>query len=245
MLGLPRRGRRVPAPGRLRRGIADGASALRRSARHRRDPADAPALRPHARRVQLHRGAPVRAGRALPADPGLCPGRRPGPHRDGIQRRGRVRSRTSTRSTVSSPAASRSARSRSRRPGQPPGRDVRRAHRAPGGRVLAYSSDTAPCDALLRLAHGADVFLCEASYLDGTDNPPDLHLTGRRGGRGRDQGRRRQAAADPPRGGVGQRGADATRPRPPRSPGRWRSSAPAPDTTSEPSGTVRRHVNRS
>jgi len=46
------------------------------------------------------------------------------------------------------------------------------------GGVLAYSSDTAPCDALLRLAQGADLFLCEASYLDGVPNPPDLHLTG-------------------------------------------------------------------
>ncbi len=46
------------------------------------------------------------------------------------------------------------------------------------GRVLAYSSDTAPCDPLLRLAAGADLFLCEASYLDGADNPPGLHLTG-------------------------------------------------------------------
>jgi ribonuclease BN (tRNA processing enzyme) len=47
------------------------------------------------------------------------------------------------------------------------------------GRVLAYSADTAPCEALIRLAQGADIFLCEASYLDGEDNPPDLHLTGR------------------------------------------------------------------
>jgi ribonuclease BN (tRNA processing enzyme) len=47
-----------------------------------------------------------------------------------------------------------------------------------GGRVLAYSSDTAPCESLLRLAQGADLFLCEASYLDGMANPPDLHLTG-------------------------------------------------------------------
>ncbi|HEU4425892.1 MAG TPA: MBL fold metallo-hydrolase [Pilimelia sp.] len=47
-----------------------------------------------------------------------------------------------------------------------------------GGRVLTYSSDTAPCEALVRLAQGADLFLCEASYLDGEDNPPDLHLTG-------------------------------------------------------------------
>jgi len=47
-----------------------------------------------------------------------------------------------------------------------------------GGRVLAYSADTAPCDSLLRLAQGADLFLCEASYLDGMDNPPNIHLTG-------------------------------------------------------------------
>lgn len=51
-----------------------------------------------------------------------------------------------------------------------------------GGRVLAYSADTAACDALIRLAQGADLFLCEASYLDGEDNPPDLHLTGREAG---------------------------------------------------------------
>jgi ribonuclease BN (tRNA processing enzyme) len=51
-----------------------------------------------------------------------------------------------------------------------------------GGRVLAYSADSAPCDALHRLAHNADLFLCEASYLDGEENPPDLHLTGREAG---------------------------------------------------------------
>jgi ribonuclease BN (tRNA processing enzyme) len=50
------------------------------------------------------------------------------------------------------------------------------------GRVLTYSSDTAPCDSLVRLAQEADLFLCEASYLDGEDNPPDLHLTGREAG---------------------------------------------------------------
>jgi ribonuclease BN (tRNA processing enzyme) len=50
------------------------------------------------------------------------------------------------------------------------------------GRSLAYSADTAPCDALVRLAHRADVFLCEASYMDGEDNPPDIHLTGREAG---------------------------------------------------------------
>jgi ribonuclease BN (tRNA processing enzyme) len=50
------------------------------------------------------------------------------------------------------------------------------------GRVLAYSADTAMCDSLIRLAHRADAFLCEASYLDGQPNPPDLHLTGREAG---------------------------------------------------------------
>ena len=51
-----------------------------------------------------------------------------------------------------------------------------------GGRVIAYSADTAPCDALVRLAAGADLFLCEASYLDGGQNPPGLHLTGSQAG---------------------------------------------------------------
>jgi ribonuclease BN (tRNA processing enzyme) len=50
------------------------------------------------------------------------------------------------------------------------------------GRVLAYSADTGPCEALTRLALGADLFLCEASYIDGADNPPDLHMTGREAG---------------------------------------------------------------
>lgn len=51
-----------------------------------------------------------------------------------------------------------------------------------GGSVIAYSADTAPCDALVRLAQGADLFLCEASYLDDAPHPPDLHLTGREAG---------------------------------------------------------------
>ncbi len=51
-----------------------------------------------------------------------------------------------------------------------------------GGKALVYSADTAPCEALTRLAHRADAFLCEASYLDGVENPPGLHLTGREAG---------------------------------------------------------------
>ncbi|MGH3300617.1 MAG: MBL fold metallo-hydrolase [Streptosporangiaceae bacterium] len=48
-----------------------------------------------------------------------------------------------------------------------------------GGQVLAYSADTAPCDELVTLARGADVLLAEASFTDGPDLPPDLHLTAR------------------------------------------------------------------
>ena len=47
-----------------------------------------------------------------------------------------------------------------------------------GGKVLAYSGDTGICDALTETAIEADVFLCEASFVEGGDNPPDLHLTG-------------------------------------------------------------------
>jgi ribonuclease BN (tRNA processing enzyme) len=51
-----------------------------------------------------------------------------------------------------------------------------------GGRVLAYSADTGPCDELVTLARGADVLLAEASFTDGPDLPPDLHLTAREAG---------------------------------------------------------------
>lgn len=50
------------------------------------------------------------------------------------------------------------------------------------GRSLVYSGDTGPCDALVDLARGADLLLCEASYVDGVDNPRDLHMTGRQAG---------------------------------------------------------------
>jgi ribonuclease BN (tRNA processing enzyme) len=48
-----------------------------------------------------------------------------------------------------------------------------------GGRTVAYSADTGNCAALVDLARNVDLFLCEASYLDGDDNPPNIHLTGR------------------------------------------------------------------
>ena len=50
------------------------------------------------------------------------------------------------------------------------------------GTVIAYSGDTGACDGVLRAAKDADLFLCEASFVHGEDNPPDLHLTGHEAG---------------------------------------------------------------
>jgi ribonuclease BN (tRNA processing enzyme) len=50
------------------------------------------------------------------------------------------------------------------------------------GRTVTYSADTGPCDALVQLARDTDVLLSEASFLDGPDLPPDLHLTARQAG---------------------------------------------------------------
>ena len=36
----------------------------------------------------------------------------------------------------------------------------------------------APARSSTELAQGADLLLCEASFRDGVDNPPDLHMTG-------------------------------------------------------------------
>ncbi|MFJ6216447.1 MBL fold metallo-hydrolase [Streptomyces sp. NPDC092296] len=50
------------------------------------------------------------------------------------------------------------------------------------GRTLVYSGDTGPCAALTELARGADLFLCEASFTEGKEDIPDLHLNGREAG---------------------------------------------------------------
>jgi ribonuclease BN (tRNA processing enzyme) len=50
------------------------------------------------------------------------------------------------------------------------------------GQVLAYSADTGPAPELVRLAAGADVLLCESSFLDEPGLPADLHLTARQAG---------------------------------------------------------------
>lgn len=51
-----------------------------------------------------------------------------------------------------------------------------------GGAALVYTGDTGPCRAIDELARGADLLLSEASFVDGAENPPDLHLTGRQAG---------------------------------------------------------------
>jgi ribonuclease BN (tRNA processing enzyme) len=56
---------------------------------------------------------------------------------------------------------------------------VRVAH---DGSSLVYSGDTGPSSALVGLASGTDLLLCEASFREDDDNPPDLHLTGRQAG---------------------------------------------------------------
>jgi ribonuclease BN (tRNA processing enzyme) len=50
------------------------------------------------------------------------------------------------------------------------------------GKSLVYSGDTGPCLAIDEISRGADLLLCEASFVHGDDNPRDLHLTGRQAG---------------------------------------------------------------
>ena len=51
-----------------------------------------------------------------------------------------------------------------------------------GDASIAYTGDTAPCAALDELATGVDLLLAEASFRQGDDNPPEIHLTGTDGG---------------------------------------------------------------
>lgn len=50
---------------------------------------------------------------------------------------------------------------------------------AGGGKAVAYSGDTGECDELVRLAKGADLLLCEASFVEQPGLPAGLHMTGR------------------------------------------------------------------
>jgi ribonuclease BN (tRNA processing enzyme) len=46
-----------------------------------------------------------------------------------------------------------------------------------GGRTVAYSADSGPCDALGRLADQADLFICEAAWQEWSEGLPPIHLT--------------------------------------------------------------------
>ncbi|WP_326808438.1 MBL fold metallo-hydrolase [Streptomyces sp. NBC_01775] len=50
------------------------------------------------------------------------------------------------------------------------------------GKVLTYSGDTGPCASLELAARDASLFLCEASFTDGKEHIPGLHLNGREAG---------------------------------------------------------------
>ncbi|MGI8577929.1 MAG: MBL fold metallo-hydrolase [Nocardioidaceae bacterium] len=50
---------------------------------------------------------------------------------------------------------------------------------ADGERSFVYSGDTGPCAALEELAEDCDLLLAEASFMEGGDNPSNLHLTGK------------------------------------------------------------------
>jgi ribonuclease BN (tRNA processing enzyme) len=51
-----------------------------------------------------------------------------------------------------------------------------------GDRSFVYSADTGESPELVTLAHGADLFLCEATFGPDDEYVPDLHLTGRQAG---------------------------------------------------------------
>ena len=51
------------------------------------------------------------------------------------------------------------------------------------GASLVYSGDTGACDALVELAQGAEVLLCEASWTHSPERPPNLHMSGTDAGR--------------------------------------------------------------
>lgn len=50
------------------------------------------------------------------------------------------------------------------------------------GGAIAYSGDTDSCANLIELARGVDLFLSEASFIEGRDTNRGVHLTGRRAG---------------------------------------------------------------
>ncbi|MGH8870237.1 MAG: MBL fold metallo-hydrolase [Actinomycetes bacterium] len=50
------------------------------------------------------------------------------------------------------------------------------------GQSLVFSGDSGASADLTDLARGVDLLLCEATYADGVEHPPDIHLTPRQAG---------------------------------------------------------------
>jgi len=46
-----------------------------------------------------------------------------------------------------------------------------------GGRTLAYTADTGPCEPMVGLARGSDLLLCEATWLEPPPGASPIHLT--------------------------------------------------------------------
>ena len=61
-----------------------------------------------------------------------------------------------------------------------------------GGRTIAYSADSGPCDALGRLADQADLFICEAAWAEWPEGADPIHLTPRLAGEWAARARARQ-----------------------------------------------------
>ncbi len=61
----------------------------------------------------------------------------------------------------------------------------------PAGATLVYSGDTGYCDALIDLARGADVFLCESSWTHSSEAAAEAAPVGHRSRPGRGQRRGR------------------------------------------------------
>ena len=101
-----------------------------------------------------------------------------------------------------------------------------------GDKVLVYSGDSGPSEQLDALAAGADLYLCEASFVESKVNPPHLHLTGAEAGA---SARRRRASATCS-SRTSRPGPIVPRSRPMRrrrGTAPWTSSRPTPPTSSD------------
>ena len=183
-LVVPGGARRLPPAARPRQRRLRRAAAAPRPGGGRRGGAVPPAPGPLPRPVPV-RGVPaVRPGRAAGAGiPLLGPAGTHdrlaaaydphGPRRAARRVRLRRRDRRGSGSSGRSGCASTGSTTRSRR--------TRSGSRRAAGRSPTPATP-APSDALVRLAAGSDLLLCEASYPDGQPHPPNLHLSGREAG---------------------------------------------------------------